>query len=50
MRRMVKEIQNRELRLIAMVDVYHEQKERAFRTSLIVKHSNLTLLAIKQVS
>ena len=42
--------QNRELRFIAMVYVYHGQKDRAFRTSMIIKHSNLTLIAIEQVS
>ena len=30
---------------MAMVDVYHEQKERASSTSLISNYSNLTLLA-----
>ena len=30
---------------MAMVDVYHEQKERASSTSLIINYSNLTLLA-----
>ena len=44
------DIQNKELRFGAMVDVYDVQKQRASRTSLIVKYSNLTLLASKQVS
>ena len=47
---MVLDIQNRELRFMAMVDVYDEQKQRASRTSLVVRYFNLSLLASKQVS
>ena len=39
------DIQNEELRFIAMIDVYHAQKQRAFSTSLLSRYSNLTLLA-----
>ena len=42
---MAKDIQNGELRFMAMVNVHHAQKQRASSTSSITKYSNLTLLA-----